>query len=66
VCIRTDDPLADFNRHEAEQQEQMDKLPICAECGYRITAEKCYEINGKYICPECLENNHEHYTEDII
>lgn len=62
---RTDDPLTDFHRHDAEQQAQLDKLPECCECGYHIQSEHCYEVNGEYICPDCMEDNHKKYTEDI-
>ncbi len=62
----TDDPLADFYRHEAEQQKLLDKLPICYECGEPIQAEDCYEINDELICPECLKDNHRKKVEDLI
>jgi len=61
---RTDDPIADFARHDAEQQRKMDKLPRCAECDRPIQTEECYEINDELICPECLENNHRKRVED--
>lgn len=54
----TDDPIADFERYDAEQQAQLDKLPVCCECDEPIQGEYCYEINGEYICEECLEYNH--------
>ena len=63
--MRTDDPLKDFARHEAEQQARLDKLPICAECGEPIQDDECYEIEGGYICEECLRNNHRRWTEDV-
>lgn len=30
---RTDDPVADFDRYDAEQQQQLDSLPVCECCG---------------------------------
>lgn len=62
----TDDPERDFLRHDAEQQRQSDRLPICAECDEPIQSETCYEIDGELICQECLENNHMHWVEDYV
>lgn len=62
----TGDPLADFDRWDKEQQAALDKLPKCAECDEPIQTDECYEINDEYICPECLENNHKHWVEDLV
>ena len=62
----TDDPIADFNRYEAEQQKLLEKLPICYECGEPIQTEDCYEINDELICPKCLKDNHRKKVEDYI
>jgi hypothetical protein len=56
---RTDDPLADFDRWDREQQRELERLPVCCECDKPIQDEIYYEFDGEYICPECLENNHE-------
>ena len=63
---RTDNPVADAERYAAEQEKALDKLPVCYECGEHIQTEKCYEINGEVICPDCLEWNHEKNVEDYI
>ena len=60
----TDDPLGDFDRWDAEQEREREKLPICCECGERIETDVLYEINDCFICEECLENNHKKWTED--
>ena len=62
----TDDPVADFERYDAEQEAMLDKLPRCSECDEPIQGETCYEINGELICEECLENNHKKWVEDFI
>lgn len=64
MFYRTDDPLADFDRWDAEQQAALDKLPKCAECGEPIQSEKCFDLGNGVICEDCLENNHTHWTED--
>lgn len=62
----TYDPVADFNRYDADRQRELDRLPICAECGHPITDEHLFEINGVLICEECLNDNYRKNTEDFI
>lgn len=62
----SDDPAADFLRHDAEQAAILDKLPRCSECDEPIQSEVCYEINGELVCEECLENNHKKWVEDYV
>lgn len=64
--MRTNDPLADFARHDAEQARQLEKLPRCVDCGEPIQDEHYYEINDEPICEECLNDNHKKRTEDYI
>ena len=51
----TDDPIRDFERYEAEQEEKLEKLPVCDDCGEPIQDEYYYDINGFIICPDCLK-----------
>ena len=62
----SDDPIMDFCRHDAAQQDELNRLPRCSECDEPIQSETCYEINGELICEECLENNHKKWVEDLI
>lgn len=62
----TDNPILDFANYDAEQQEQLEKLPVCIECGEPIQDEYCFEINGEYICKECLERNHKKLVENLM
>jgi formylmethanofuran dehydrogenase subunit E len=54
--IRTDDPLADFSRHEAEQWEELQKMPVCSECEEHIQEDRAYHIEDKWICTDCINN----------
>lgn len=63
---RTDDPVADFMHYDAEQAREMEKLPICEDCGEPITEDHFYEINDVYICPNCLEAGYRREIEDYI
>lgn len=55
---RTDDPLADFARHDAEEQAWLESRPKCACCGEPIQDEYAFEINDELICEECLLVNY--------
>lgn len=61
----TDDPAADYSRYEAEQEREMERLPICHDCGEPITGEILYQINDEYICPECM-SAYVRYVDDLI
>ena len=52
----TDDPNADFDRRDRDQQDWLEKRPVCSVCGEHIQDEHYYLINDENICPECLEN----------
>ena len=52
--FRTDDPLLDFGRWDAHQAEQLERLPVCADCEEPIQDERAYYINGEWICMNCM------------
>lgn len=62
----TDDAAADFERHDAEQERKLAKLPICSECGEHIQDDFLYDINGELICPQCLNDNYRKMTDDYM
>ena len=62
----TDDPIADFHRHDAEQQKMLDRLPRCSECNKPIQDEFCYEVNDELICYECMRKNHRKCVDNFI
>lgn len=61
----TDDPIADFHRHDRQSENALDKLPRCSICDKPIQEDHFYEINGDYICLECLED-FERDTDDYV
>lgn len=62
----TDDPIADFNQHDAEQQEWLESRPKCSYCEEPIQDDYCYEIDGEYVCEECLNDNHRKLVDNIV
>ena len=66
VLMWTDDPVADYDRYDAQRQRELDRLPKCSECGEPIQSDYAYCISDELICEECLEDNHRKYVEDLI
>lgn len=62
----SDDPIADFERHDAKQQSELEKLPRCSECDEPIQDDFCYEINDELICDNCMRDNHRKSVDDFI
>ncbi len=53
-----------YERHEAEQERQLEKLPKCSECGEAITDDHYFDIAGEAVCYECLLINHRMETDN--
>ena len=64
--FRTDDPLADFDRYDAKQQRELDKLPVCVDCGEAVTDDHFYLINDEVICPDCLDAGYRKAVDDYV
>ena len=64
--MRTDDPVADFLRWDEEQNRQLERLPVCADCGEPVQDEHLYLINDEIICQECLVRYYRKSTDDYI
>lgn len=62
----TDDPIRDFHRYDREREAELESLPKCCECDEPIQDDYCYDIDGEYICEECMRYNHRKATEDLI
>ena len=58
----TDDPIADFERHDAEQNRRLEQLPVCADCDNAIQDETAYYINGEWICKDCMSS----YEREVL
>ena len=62
----TDNPLLDFAMHDAEQQEQLEKLPVCECCGEPIQQEKAIYYNDQWCCEECESEFWKNIREDFL
>ena len=50
----TDNPIADFLRHDREQAEELERLPVCVECGEPIQDEMAFYFHGDWYCEACI------------
>ena len=66
MYMRTDDPVADYERYSAEQDRRLSKLPRCSCCKEPIQQEKavCYE--GRWSCEECEIEFFNNIREDFL
>lgn len=62
----TDDPVADAERHLAEQDRQLEKLPVCDYCDEAIQDEYFFMIDDEPICKACLIHNFRKRVEDYV
>lgn len=62
--VRTDDPVRDYARYDAEQYELEQKLPKCSLCGERIYTESAVKLDGEYICDNCIDDAREYIDID--
>lgn len=62
----TDDPVADFNRHDMEQARKEARLPVCEKCRERIHDDEYFDICNEILCRDCMEDKYMKHTEDYI
>lgn len=62
----TDNPARDFANYDAEQQRELDRLPVCEYCGHPIQDEELWVINDCLVCDSCAEYHHKKRTEDYM
>ena len=58
------DYVCEWEEHDRQKEEALNKLPKCCECGERIQSDELYEFNDELICPDCLIRNHRKWVED--
>lgn len=53
-------------KHDAEQARELERLPVCADCGEPVQEDYYYEINDEVICPDCLESGYRKSIDQYI
>lgn len=62
----TDDPIADFHRHDSEQEKALENLPKCDYCGEPIQDDYYYDIDDYFLCKKHMNELYRKRTEDFI
>ena len=53
--LRTDDPIADFERWDRANEAYYESLPKCRKCRERFAYDDLYEDeDGTFVCFGCL------------
>ena len=58
----SDNPLRDFENHEAEQEKALEELPKCSCCGDPIQQDYALVINDEWFCTSC---QNEYWMKDV-
>ena len=61
---RSDDPLRDFALWNDDQEEKLNKRPLCDYCGQPVQDDCYYELNGEVYCQYCIDNCKKFFEED--
>ncbi len=62
----SNDPVADAERYEADRESELQKCPVCWNCGEYIQDDYCYKIGDAIYCDNCLQNDFRRNTDDFI
>lgn len=60
------DALEMWERHDAEQEAELMKLPICDYCNEPIQDDYLFDIEGDIICEDCMKYHFRKRTEDYM
>lgn len=55
----------DVDRYFARKERELRRRPKCCECGEHIQTEYCFEVNGEYICEDCMNDYHRVCVDDL-
>lgn len=53
---RSDDPLRDFALWDDDQEEKLNKRPICYMCGKHVQDDCFFEIEHEIYCEHCIND----------
>ena len=52
--------------YEQAQEELLDELPQCEECGTIIQDDYYYDIDGEILCEDCMCSKYRKKVDDYI
>ncbi len=53
-----------WEARDREQNEWLERLPVCSICGYHIQQETAFHHDGIWICDSCYKENQEEVNTD--
>ena len=66
----TNNPIADFHRHDAKQEEKhkayIESLPKCEYCKKPIDEDTCLEVDDEYYHEDCFVEHHRKWVDSIV
>jgi len=62
----SDDPISDFNSHDAEQEAWAKRLPVCYGCDEPIYDDALYDIEETLYCERCVNDRFRKWTENYM
>lgn len=63
ATLRTDDPIADFNRRDHREAAWLKSLPKCIECKDPIQDDEAVKLEVGYVCLRCVSMCREAISE---
>lgn len=64
--MMSSDPIADFEKYDAERERKLKQLPVCCLCGDHIQQDTAVHFKGKWVCDGCLDDLREETLEDAV
>lgn len=62
--MRCPDNYSQWENRERQHEAWLARRPVCVDCDEHIQDDHCFEFNGEYICPRCLEDLHRKDADD--
>jgi len=62
----SDNPHRDFDRHDKEQNDWLERCPVCAFCHQPIQDEELFDFGGTLYHVSCAEEEFKKSTEDYM
>ena len=53
-----------WKQHDREQEQLLERLPVCRKCKERIQDDEYYYIDGVILCEDCMKDKYRRRTED--
>lgn len=55
-----------FEQHDAEQEQQLRRLPVCIYCKHPIQQEKAVCVDGCWVCEDCEDKAWEQIRNEFL